>query len=158
MKKIIIFDTTLRDGFQSSGITAGLSEKIEIAKLLDELGVDKIELGFPFASKTDYEAIKKTQNLHARIFGLARPKEKDIQTVKESGCKSMHIFVPASTRYIKTMYKTQNEFFEEISTALKLANELKLKTELSLMDAPRADMNTIKKIIKISEKNQVEME
>ena len=156
MKRIKIFDTTLRDGSQSPGIIISKSRKIKVAKLLDALGVDKIEVGFPFASKIDYEAIKETRNLKAEMFALARPKEEDIRKAKETGVKSIHMFIPSSLKFIKAMYKTSNHLLKEIEESLELAKELSLKTELSLMDAPRAKMKTIKKIVRVVEKNQIE--
>ena len=62
--KVLIFDTTLRDGEQSPGATMSLAQKIEIASLLDEMGVDIIEAGFPIASEGDFEAVSKLSLIH----------------------------------------------------------------------------------------------
>jgi len=101
MRKITIFDTTLRDGSQTPGLVISKKEKIKIATLLDNLGVDKIEMGFPFASKTDYDAIKEARNLKAEIVALARPKENDIKKAKEAGANSIHIFYSVFSQVYK---------------------------------------------------------
>ena len=79
--KVLIFDTTLRDGEQSPGATMSLAQKIEIANLLDEMGVDIIEAGFPIASEGDFEAVSKIGKIvnHAIICGLARASKLDIE-------------------------------------------------------------------------------
>ena len=73
-EKVLIFDTTLRDGEQSPGATMSHIEKLEIAGLLDEMGVDIIEAGFPIASEGDFEAVLEIskQTVNASICGLAR--------------------------------------------------------------------------------------
>ena len=77
-KKIRIFDTTLRDGEQTPGVTVSPDQKLEIAMKLDELGVDTIEAGFPVVSLGEVEAIKKIikQGLNAEVCGLARTTQK----------------------------------------------------------------------------------
>ena len=83
--KIIIFDTTLRDGEQSAGASMSIEDKIEIATKLNEMKVDIIEAGFPFASKGDFQAVKKVSEIstYSTICGLARAQEKDIDTAGE---------------------------------------------------------------------------
>ena len=84
--KVLIFDTTLRDGEQSPGATMSHNEKLEIASLLDEMGVDIIEAGFPIASDGDFAAVseiaKNAQN--STICGLARANFKDIDRCWEA--------------------------------------------------------------------------
>ncbi|MDO7660574.1 MAG: 2-isopropylmalate synthase, partial [Paracoccaceae bacterium] len=100
--RVLIFDTTLRDGEQSPGATMTHSEKLEIAALLDEMGVDVIEAGFPIASDGDFEAVsavsKQTQN--ATICGLARANFKDIdrcwEAVKHARSPRIHTFIGTS--------------------------------------------------------------
>ena len=79
--KVLIFDTTLRDGEQSPGATMSLTQKIEIATLLDEMGVDIIEAGFPIASDGDFEAVSKIASVinSSVVCGLARANENDIE-------------------------------------------------------------------------------
>src|SRR3990170_7796239 len=99
MDRVLIFDTTLRDGEQSPGATLNIREKLEIARQLDRLGVDVIEAGFPISSPGDFEAV----NLIARevrrpiICGLARANPKDIdrawEALKDAAHPRIHVFI-----------------------------------------------------------------
>ena len=79
--RIIIFDTTLRDGEQSPGCSMNLEEKLRMAKLLDDMGVDVIEAGFPVASPGDFEAVHQIAKTvkNAVVCGLSRAKKSDIE-------------------------------------------------------------------------------
>ena len=85
-KRIYIFDTTLRDGEQTPGISLNVQEKVEIAAQLERLGVDAIEAGFPIASRGDFEAVKAiAQNIRKPVIvGLARAVKKDIDRAWEA--------------------------------------------------------------------------
>ena len=80
-EKLYIFDTTLRDGEQSAGASMSVEDKVSIASKLDDMKVDVIEAGFPFASKGDFEAVEKISRIanHSTICGLARAQDKDIE-------------------------------------------------------------------------------
>ena len=84
--EVLIFDTTLRDGEQSPGATMTHDEKLEIAEMLDEMGVDIIEAGFPIASEGDFKAVSEiaAQSKSATICGLARANYKDIDRCWEA--------------------------------------------------------------------------
>ena len=107
--RVIIFDTTLRDGEQSPGATMDLSEKIRIARQLEMLGVDVIEAGFPAASEGDFEAVKAiAQSVeNAQVAGLARANAKDIdrawEAVKFARNPRIHTFI--ATTPIHMEYK-----------------------------------------------------
>src|SRR5262245_7224396 len=100
--RLIIFDTTLRDGEQSPGASMNLAEKLEIAHALAELGVDVIEAGFPIASPGDFEAVQAIAR-HVEgpvIFGLARCNADDIdrawQALKDAAKPRLHVFLATS--------------------------------------------------------------
>ena len=84
--RVVIFDTTLRDGEQSPGATMTHEEKLEIAELLDEMGVDIIEAGFPIASEGDFKAVSEIarRSKNSTICGLARANYKDIDRCWEA--------------------------------------------------------------------------
>jgi len=84
--RLIIFDTTLRDGEQSPGCSMNLEEKLRMAAVLDEMGVDVIEAGFPIASQGDFDAVKAIagQINNAVVCGLSRAKEADIAACAEA--------------------------------------------------------------------------
>src|SRR5690349_3552666 len=102
--RVVIFDTTLRDGEQSPGASMNLDEKIKIALLLEEMGVDVIEAGFPIASNGDFEAVREIAGLveNSTVCGLARAGRMDIDRARRaplsaSQARSMSI-LPARAR------------------------------------------------------------
>src|ERR1700754_3967799 len=111
--RVIIFDTTLRDGEQCPGATMTHEEKLEVAALLDEMGVDVIEAGFPIASDGDFAAVneiaKRTKN--AVVCGLARAAFKDIdragEAIKPAKRSRIHTFISTSPVHMK--WKLQKE-------------------------------------------------
>ncbi|RMD49295.1 MAG: 2-isopropylmalate synthase [Alphaproteobacteria bacterium] len=115
-ERVLIFDTTLRDGEQSPGATMTLEEKLEVAKLLDEMGVDIIEAGFPIASEGDFRAVNEISKLvrEAVVCGLARSAFGDIDRAAEAlapaikaGRGRIHTFISTSPLHMK--YKLQME-------------------------------------------------
>src|ERR1700688_765135 len=100
--RLIIFDTTLRDGEQSPGATMNLAEKLEVARALRDLGVDVIEAGFPIASTGDFEAVQTTaRDIEGPVIcGLARCNRDDIErageALKEAPRRRLHVFLATS--------------------------------------------------------------
>ncbi|MGE0063402.1 MAG: 2-isopropylmalate synthase, partial [Xanthobacteraceae bacterium] len=111
--RVVIFDTTLRDGEQCPGATMTHEEKLEVAELLDDMGVDIIEAGFPIASEGDFAAVheiaKRSKN--AVICGLSRAAFKDIdrcaEAIKPAARRRIHTFLSTSPVHMK--YKLQKE-------------------------------------------------
>ena len=110
---IIIFDTTLRDGEQSPGASMNLSEKIRIAEILEDMGVDVIEAGFPIASDGDFEAVNEIAKIvkGSTVCGLARSSKGDIdrcaEAIKPAASGRIHTFISTSPLHMK--YKLQME-------------------------------------------------
>ena len=104
-RKIKIFDTTLRDGEQSPGFSMNTSEKVQVAKQLDKLGVDVIEAGFPVTSPDDFEAIQKISQVveFAEVCALCRSVEKDIlvgyESVKLAKKPKIHTFIAQNHQF-----------------------------------------------------------
>src|SRR6201990_89795 len=111
--RVVIFDTTLRDGEQCPGATMTHDEKLEVAELLDDMGVDIIEAGFPIASEGDFAAVQEiaTRSKNAVICGLSRAAFKDIdrcaEAIKPAARKRIHTFISTSPVHMK--YKLQKE-------------------------------------------------
>ncbi|WP_142847363.1 2-isopropylmalate synthase [Telmatospirillum sp. J64-1] len=111
--RVIIFDTTLRDGEQSPGASMNLEEKLKIAKVLEDMGVDVIEAGFPIASNGDFEAVNEIAKTvtNATIAGLARATKADIErcaeAIKPAARGRIHTFISTSPLHMK--YKLQME-------------------------------------------------
>src|SRR6056297_2467714 len=119
--RVLIFDTTLRDGEQSPGASMTLEEKLRIAEALEDLGVDVIEAGFPIASNGDFEAVREISRTvgEAVVCGLARAHPGDIARAAEALAparrKRIHTFISTSPLHMK--YKLQMEP-EEVHQAL----------------------------------------
>jgi 2-isopropylmalate synthase len=142
--RVLIFDTTLRDGEQCPGATMTLEEKLEVAGLLDAMGVDVIEAGFPIASNGDFEAVSliAQQVKNATVAGLARAISADIaragEAVRHAKKPRIHTFVSTSPIHLAhQMRKTEEEVLEIITTTVTQARNLVEDIEWSAMDATR---------------------
>ena len=123
---VLIFDTTLRDGEQSPGATMTHDEKLEIAELLDDMGVDIIEAGFPIAPEGDFEAVSEIAKnaKNAVIAGLARAIPGDIaragEAVKHAKRPRIHTFVSTSPIHLEhQMRKNEDEVLEIIAATAR---------------------------------------
>src|SRR5665811_594780 len=144
--RVHIFDTTLRDGEQSPGISLNTSEKVEIAHQLARLGVDVIEAGFPITSPGDFEAVQTIarQVEGPVICGLARTHKADIDAawgaVRESERPRIHTFVSTSDIHIEHQLRSTREDVKgQARAAVSLARSYCDDVEFSPMDATRAD-------------------
>lgn len=154
---IIIFDTTLRDGEQSPGATMNLEEKLLVADVLDNMGVDVIEAGFAQASEGDFLAVKtiaeRTNN--AVICSLARAKHGDIEraaeAVKPAKRPRIHTFISTSDIHLKYQFKkTHEEILEIIKDTVTLARNFTDNVEWSAMDATRSDLDYLCRAVEIA--------
>ncbi len=146
--RIIIFDTTLRDGEQSPGATMSFEGKLEVAALLDAMGVDVIEAGFPIASIGDFEAVTAIakQTKGATVAGLARAIEGDIsrcgEAVRHAKRPRIHTFVSTSPIHLAhQMMKSEAEVLEIIARTVGQARNLVPDVEWSAMDATRTSLD-----------------
>ncbi|WP_333825942.1 2-isopropylmalate synthase [Pinisolibacter sp.] len=144
--RVVIFDTTLRDGEQSAGASMTFEEKIQVAELLDAMGVDVIEAGFPIASQGDFEAVSAiAARLHTSVpAGLARAANKDIdraaEALKNAHHFRIHTFISTSPVHMK--YKLQLEpeaVFEKIIASVTRARSHTDDVEWSAEDATRTE-------------------
>ncbi|MEM8801667.1 MAG: 2-isopropylmalate synthase [Pseudomonadota bacterium] len=154
--KVVIFDTTLRDGEQSPGATMSHSEKLEIAELLDDMGVDIIEAGFPIASDGDFEAVSEIakRSKEARICGLARANFKDIdrcwEAVKHAKKPRIHTFIGTSPLHRAIPNLTQDEMAEKIHQTVTHARNLCDNVQWSPMDATRTEWDYLARVVEIA--------
>lgn len=156
-KKIIIFDTTLRDGEQSPGATMSLREKIAIAELLDNMGVDVIEAGFAAASKGDMECIHAVGQAVKKsiVCSLARAIKGDIEAAAKAlkGVKKprIHTFMSTSSIHIEHQFRMSYErVLATIDEAVRYARTFCDDVEWSAMDATRSDMEFLMKAVRIA--------
>jgi 2-isopropylmalate synthase len=145
--RVHIFDTTLRDGEQSPGISLNTAEKVEIAQQLARLGVDVIEAGFPITSPGDFEAVREiSRRVEGPVIcGLARTHKADIDAawnaVKDSQRPRIHTFISTSDIHIEHQLQTDREDVKgQARAAVTLAKSYCEDVEFSPMDATRADI------------------
>ncbi|AJY73690.1 2-isopropylmalate synthase [Paenibacillus beijingensis] len=148
MRKIYIFDTTLRDGEQSPGVNLNTKEKVEIALQLEKLGVDRIEAGFPAASPGDLAAVNAVAKAvkHATVVGLSRSVEKDIdaayEALKDAADPCIHLFLATSPIHRKHKLKMEKEeVLARAEKAIRYAKQFFNKIEFSPEDAGRTELD-----------------
>jgi 2-isopropylmalate synthase len=154
-ERILIFDTTLRDGEQSPGCSMNTKEKVELAKQLARLGVDVLEAGFPIASQDDFEAVRAiAQSLKGGpiIAGLARAKDTDIdrawEAVRPAERPRIHTFIATSEIHIKYKLKsTPEEVLEAAVAAVKRAKGYTEDVEFSAEDAHRTNQDFLCRVV-----------
>ncbi len=144
--RVVIFDTTLRDGEQSPGASMNLTEKLRIAEMLEALGVDVIEAGFPIASNGDFEAVREIAKVVRKpvICGLARSGVKDIEraaeALRDAERKRIHTFISTSPVHMKHKLQMEPEqVLEAIIGSVTHARNLVDDVEWSPEDATRTD-------------------
>ena len=122
--KVLIFDTSLRDGEQSPGVAFNINDKLEIAAQLQKLGVDIIEAGFPASSPGDFEAVKAVAEAvrGARIAGLARAIKNDVdrcyEAVKASSSPRIHVFLSTSDIHLMHQLSKDRDTVREMARAM----------------------------------------
>ena len=146
--RVVIFDTTLRDGEQCPGATMTFEDKLATAAMLDDMGVDIIEAGFPIASDGDFEAVSEIARRaqRATIAGLARAIEADIAragaAVRHARKPRIHTFVSTSPIHLEhQMRKSEDEVLAIISRTVTQARGLVDDVEWSAMDATRTPID-----------------
>lgn len=153
-QKVRIFDTTLRDGEQTPGVTVTPEQKIQIAARLSDLGVDAIEAGFPIVSQGEMRAIKTIANngLKAEICGLARATDADIDAAIKCDLKYVHTFIATSDIHMKFKLKmTREQVLERAVHAVEYAKKHGLRVEFSAEDATRSDRPFLLEVFKAVE-------
>ena len=152
--RVIIFDTTLRDGEQSPGATMDLNDKLRVARQLESLGVDVIEAGFPAASDGDFEAVRAIAQVveNAQVAGLARANVKDIdrawEAVKHARHPRIHTFIATSPIHMQyKLRKTPDEVVELAVAAVKHAAQYTPNVEFSAEDASRSDWDFLVRVV-----------
>ncbi|MCB1410376.1 MAG: 2-isopropylmalate synthase, partial [Rhodobacteraceae bacterium] len=151
--RVLIFDTTLRDGEQSPGATMSHDEKLEIAGLLDEMGVDVIEAGFPIASEGDFQAVSDIARnaRNAVICGLARANFADIdrcwEAVKHAPRPRIHTFIGTSPLHRDITALTQDAMVDRIQATVAHARNLCDNVQWSPMDATRTEHDYLCRVV-----------
>jgi len=153
-EKLIIFDTTLRDGEQSPGASMTRDEKVRIAKSLERMKVDVIEAGFPMASVGDFEAVQAVASAisDSTVCGLARALDKDIDRVgealKPARSARIHTFIATSPIHMKQKLRmTEDQVVNQAVAAVKRARQFTDNVEFSPEDAGRSEFEFLCRVI-----------
>jgi len=149
--KVRIFDTTLRDGEQTPGVSITPEQKVQIAIKLDELGIDVIEAGFPVVSHGESIAIKKItkQGLKAEICGLARAVKSDIDAAINCDLAYIHTFIATSDIHMQFKLRMNREqVLEKAAWAVEYAKKHGIQVEFSAEDATRSDRTFLNQVFK----------
>jgi 2-isopropylmalate synthase len=152
--KLIIFDTTLRDGEQSPGASMTKDEKLRIAKALEKMRVDIIEAGFPIASEGDFESVKAVAELitDSTVCGLARALDKDIdraaEALKPANSSRIHTFLATSPIHMREKLRMEpDQVVEQAVHAVKRARNYTDNVEFSPEDAGRSEFDFLCRVI-----------
>ncbi len=158
--RVLIFDTTLRDGEQSPGASLNLEEKLAIAQQLARLGVDVIEAGFPFASQGDFAAVNRIAEQVSGeegpiICGLARASKADIKACAEAVSpaprRRIHTFIATSDIHLEhKLRKTRNEVLQIVPEMVAYARSFVEDVEFSCEDAGRSDPEFLYEVIELA--------
>ena len=149
--KVCIWDETLRDGEQSPTVYLTLDEKIHLAKIMDEIGVKLIAVGFPAVSKTEKKIVKTIVNencKNATILGIARPKKEDINACIDADLKEIVIFMPISPIFRKTLKQTPEKQLEMIEESIHYAQDNGFRVNWVSEDGTRCDFNHLVNVFK----------
>lgn len=153
-EKLIIFDTTLRDGEQSPGASMTRDEKVRIAKALEKMRVDVIEAGFPIASPGDFESVKAVASTikDSTVCGLARALDRDIdragEALKGAASSRIHTFIATSPIHMERKLRMQpDEVVDQAIAAIKRARKYTDNVEFSPEDAGRSELDFLCRII-----------
>src|SRR5213082_2880072 len=138
--KVGLYDTTLRDGEQTVGVVLDPQQKLEIARLLDELGIDRIEAGFPRVSQDDWEAVRLISDagLKAEIWGFSRAVADDLEALVELGVTASVIASRISELKLEAIGVSRETMLGRISGAMQVASEHGIRAAFFGVDSTRA--------------------
>ncbi|HXQ92499.1 MAG TPA: 2-isopropylmalate synthase [Nitrososphaerales archaeon] len=149
--RIRVFDTTLRDGEQTPGISLTVEKKVEIARALDELGVDVIEAGFPIVSDGELESVKSINRLglKSQICALSRVEKSDVDKLIDCDISYGHLFIATSDLHLQYKLKiTREKALEAAIEGVEYARSHGIRVEFSAEDSTRSDRAFLAQILK----------
>ncbi|MFC2091421.1 2-isopropylmalate synthase [Elusimicrobiota bacterium] len=153
-KRLLVFDTTLRDGEQSPGASMNIEEKLQVARQLEKMGIDIVEAGFPVASHGDFEAVNQIAKelKKTTVCGLARAKREDIkrcwEAVKDAKKPRIHTFLATSPIHRKYKLKmSKKDVIKNAVSSVKYAKSLCDDVEFSAEDATRTELQFLKSVV-----------
>jgi isopropylmalate/homocitrate/citramalate synthase len=148
--RVGLYDTTLRDGEQTVGVVLDPEQKLELAKLIDGLGVDRIEAGFPRVSQEDWDAVKLISDagLHAEVWGFSRAMPADLEALVELGIGHSVIESPISDLKLNAMGVDREKMLDRITGAMRFAAEHGIHAAFFGVDSSRAEPDFYERVYK----------
>ena len=148
--KVGLYDTTLRDGEQTVGVVLDPEQKLEIARLLDELGIDRIEAGFPRVSQDDWDAVRLISDagLSAEIWGFSRAVPADLEALVELGVRASVIESPISDLKLEAIGVSHDKMLDRITGAMRFAAEHGIHAAFFGVDSTRAEPDFYEQVYK----------
>jgi len=145
-----LYDTTLRDGEQTVGVVLDPEQKLEIAKLLDELGIDRIEAGFPRVSQDDWDAVKLISDagLQAQVWGFSRAVPADLEALVELGVSASVIESPISDLKLNAIGVDREKMLDRITSAMRFAGDNGILAAFFGVDSTRAEPDFYERVYK----------
>jgi isopropylmalate/homocitrate/citramalate synthase len=145
-----LYDTTLRDGEQTVGVVLDPEQKLEIARLLDELGIDRIEAGFPRVSQDDWDAVRLISDagLRAEIWGFSRAVPADLEALVELGVRASVIEAPISDLKLDAIGVSREKMLDRITSAMRFAAEHGIHAAFFGVDSTRAQPDFYEQVYK----------
>lgn len=150
-RRVSVLDTTLRDGEQTPGVSLTAEEKVQLARQLDRLGVDVIEVGFPIASDGEFQAAKRIagDGLKAKTCVLARAVKADMDRALDTEADRVHIFIATSDLHLKhKLNLTREQAYERAVGAVEYVRSHGSEVEFSAEDATRTDIDYLTKVFR----------
>jgi isopropylmalate/homocitrate/citramalate synthase len=146
--RVGLYDTTLRDGEQTVGVVLNPDEKLEIARLLDDLGVDRIEAGFPRVSADDWEAVRlvSAADLRAEVWGFSRAVPADLEALVELGVRHSVIESPISDLKLDAIGVPREKMLDRITSAMRFAAEHDIHAAFFGVDSSRAEPDFYRRV------------
>ena len=146
--RVGLYDTTLRDGEQTVGVVLNPNEKLEIARLLDELGVDRIEAGFPRVSADDWEAVRlvSAAGLRAEVWGFSRAVPADLEALVELGVRHSVIESPISDLKLDAIGVPREKMVDRITRAMRFAADHGIHAAFFGVDSSRAEPDFYRRV------------
>src|SRR6188508_3611576 len=148
--RVGLYDTTLRDGEQTVGVVLDPEQKLEIARLLDELGIDRIEAGFPRVSQDDWDAVRLISDagLRAEIWGFSRAVPADLEALVELGVRASVIESPISDLKLDAIGVSRGKMLQRIERAVSFATEHGITVAYFGVDSTRAEPGYYERVYK----------
>jgi len=148
--RVGLYDTTLRDGEQTVGVVLDPEQKLEIARLLDDLGIDRIEAGFPRVSQDDWDAVKliSEAGLRAQVWGFSRAVGADLEALVELGVRASVIESPISDLKLNAIGVSREKMLDRITSAMRFAAEHGIHAAFFGVDSTRAEPDFYEQVYK----------